>query len=142
MRSLLIFGIFVLLSPVLVSSQPETSEPDVVTAVAPVYPPLAVQGHVSAEVVVTVRIDRSGKVASAEMMKGHVLFESSSLTAAKRWAFAEAAQESEMELTFTSKLLPREAKATDAGASFFPPRRIEVRERIPPPSVNYGDSRD
>lgn len=138
MRWWLILGYLLLFSPVLVSGQSATPELDVVTAVAPVYPPLAVQGHVSAEVVVRVRIDRSGKVASAEMLNGHVLFESSSVAAAKRWVFARAHQESEMDLTFTYRLLPHDARATDAGASFFPPRRVEVRERVPPPSVNYG----
>ena len=55
--------------------------------VQPEYPPLAVKYHLEGTVRVNLKVSPEGKVVEAEFAKGHNIFRSVSLDAAKRWEF-------------------------------------------------------
>src|SRR5689334_6508403 len=66
--------------------------PTVVAAVAPVYPAIAAAAHASGDVNVDVKIDTSGKVASAHAVDGHALLKAICEATARRWKFVPATE--------------------------------------------------
>jgi TonB family protein len=55
--------------------------------VQPAYPPMAQKYRIEGMVVVQVSVGGDGKVSKAEFVRGHNIFRSVSLDAAKRWEF-------------------------------------------------------
>jgi TonB family protein len=58
-----------------------------VTQIQPAYPPLAQKYRIEGVVTVEVKVTKSGKVDKAEFLRGHTIFRSVSLDAAKLWQF-------------------------------------------------------
>ena len=58
-----------------------------VTQIQPAYPPLAQKYRIEGIVTVELKVSRSGKVEKAEFVRGHTIFRSVSLDAAKLWQF-------------------------------------------------------
>ena len=80
-------------------------EKQAVKRVLPVYPPLAQRYRIEGIVTVQVSVDKDGKVAKAEFVRGQNIFRSVSLDAAKRWEFRPASDNSlEGTINFTFKL--------------------------------------
>jgi TonB family protein len=76
-----------------------------VTRVQPSYPPNAQKYKIEGEVTVQVGVNKDGKVTKAEFVRGHNLFRSVSLDAAKRWEFRLSGESSlEGTIRFNFKL--------------------------------------
>jgi TonB family protein len=73
--------------------------------VQPAYPPNAQKYKIEGVVTVQVNVNSEGKVTKAEFVRGHNLFRSVSLDAAKRWEFKLSGESSlEGTIRFTFKL--------------------------------------
>jgi len=73
--------------------------------VQPHYPPMAQKYKIEGVVTVQVTVEKDGKVGKAEFIRGHNIFRSVSLDAAKRWEFKQRDGESlEGTIQFTFKL--------------------------------------
>jgi TonB family protein len=80
-------------------------ERNAVTRVQPAYPPNAQKYRIEGIVTVQVSVNNEGKVSKAEFIRGHNLFRSVSLDAAKRWEFKLSGEPSlEGTIRFTFKL--------------------------------------
>jgi TonB family protein len=76
-----------------------------VSRVQPAYPPNAQKYRIEGVVTVKVSVASEGKVTKAEFVRGHNLFRSVSLDAAKRWEFKLSGESSlEGTIRFTFKL--------------------------------------
>lgn len=58
-----------------------------IAQVQPPYPPTAQKFRIEGVVTVQVGVNKDGKVIKAEFMRGHTVFRSASLDAAKQWLF-------------------------------------------------------
>jgi TonB family protein len=78
-------------SPALLSGSAGDEERNIekhaVKRVQPNYPPLAQKYRIEGPVIVEIKVAKDGKVQSAEFIRGHNIFRSVSLDAAKRWEF-------------------------------------------------------
>src|SRR6185369_3349462 len=73
--------------------------------VQPAYPPAAQRYKIEGMVTVHVTVDKSGRVDKAEFVRGHNVFRSVSLDAAKRWEFKHPETDTlDGTITFTFKL--------------------------------------
>ena len=80
--------------------------------VQPAYPPMAQKYRIEGTVTVQVSVGTDGKVAKAEFVRGHNIFRSVSLDAAKRWEFKPPSETSlEGEVQFVFKLAIHEPAA-------------------------------
>jgi TonB family protein len=80
-------------------------ERNAITRVQPAYPPNAQKYRIEGVVTVQVNVNNEGKVTKAEFIRGHNLFRSVSLDAAKRWEFKLSGESSlEGTIHFTFKL--------------------------------------
>ena len=113
----------------------------VTMAVAPAYPPAALALPKGDDAVIEVTISPKGEVESARPVQGSRLLYAASLAAAKKWHFQAADQQSKVLLTFSFRLLPQDALAEDATVMFMPPYRVEIRKKMPSPTINYGPER-
>jgi len=113
----------------------------VTMAVAPSFPPAALALPKGDDAIVEVTISPKGEVESAKPMQGSRLLYAASLAAAKKWHFQAADQQSKVLLTFSFRLLPQDALAEDATVIFMPPYRVEIRKKMPSPTINYGPGR-
>jgi TonB family protein len=71
--------------------------------VQPAYPPMAQKYKIEGTVVVQLSVGGDGKVSKAEFVRGHNIFRSVSLDAAKRWEFrapSEGALEGTVQFSF------------------------------------------
>jgi TonB family protein len=59
----------------------------IVTKVAPVYPPLARQAHIQAPVVLKVLISKSGDVEKIQLFSGHPMLAPAAIEAVKQWKY-------------------------------------------------------
>jgi TonB family protein len=109
----------------------------VLTAVAPVYTPIAVLANVGGEVFVDVTVASDGKVRSTNALNGNKLLIHTSLEAAKRWRFEPGASDRKAVLKFSFRIMPKGTPEEDLGAMFMPPFSIEVRKTIPEQTMNY-----
>jgi TonB family protein len=76
-----------------------------ISRVQPAYPPNAQKYKIEGVVTVQVSVGSDGKVTKAEFVRGHNLFRSVSLDAAKRWEFKTSGESSiEGTIHFTFKL--------------------------------------
>ena len=127
----LIIPILVIAVPALVViAQSNSSDaPTVISAVAPIYPPIARQARASSDTTVGIEIDREGKVTSAESKGGHPLFRKVAEEAARRWVFSEASSGTKRKaiLTLSFRILPSKTPVYEATSVYYPPYKIEVR---------------
>jgi TonB family protein len=117
-------------SAFVVIAQSNSSDlPTVISAVAPVYPPIARQARAASDTIVEVEIDREGKVMSAESRGGHPLFRKVAEEAARRWVFSAASTDAKRKatLTLSFQILPPKTPVYEATSIFYPPYKIEVR---------------
>ena len=82
----------------------QTKEPtaQVIVAVAPAYPPVAVSANLSDDLIIEVEINKEGAVTSVHAVSGNKLLQLYSERAAKRWRFSET----------TSDTMPRRTRIT------------------------------
>ena len=59
----------------------------IVTKIAPVYPPLARQAHIQASVVLRVHISKSGDVTDVHLISGHPMLAPAAIEAVKQWKY-------------------------------------------------------
>lgn len=62
--------------------------PRLLTRVEPVYPPQALAAHVEGMVIVEVRVDATGKVAEAKVLRSIPLLDQAALDAVRQWVYA------------------------------------------------------
>lgn len=129
---LFFFVITICLLSYAVFAQTKTQTPPVVvSAVAPIYSPVAIALRLEGDFRVDVEIDRSGKVVSSKAVEGtHKILRNTLESAANRWQFAPdeaAGKKRRVQLTFTFRYLPK-APSVDSTTVFYPPYKIEVRE--------------
>ncbi|HEX8266082.1 MAG TPA: energy transducer TonB [Pyrinomonadaceae bacterium] len=128
---LLVITLFILVSPVLGQEENNQKLPVVVSAVAPVYPAVALALNLQGDFFVDVEIDQSGKVISSKAVDGtHKLMRKVIETAADRWRFESdktAEKKRQVKLTFSFRPMPN-AESIDSTTVFYPPYKIEVRE--------------
>jgi TonB family protein len=122
----------VLLLGCIAAANVRSAEPPlIVTAVAPIYPPIARDARVTGEVFVDVEIDREGKVTSAKAVNAHKLLEQAVVEAARRWRFLPELKYRSARmarLTFSFVMLPEKAPVLEATSVFYPQDyKIEVR---------------
>ena len=104
---------------------------------APAYPPLALSASVSSDVEVLLRIDPSGKVNSAECLRGHPLLQPSAQSAAEQWAFEPGRGERRATLTFSFEMRSAGESKGRVGFVFVPPYRVEIFGPVARPTINY-----
>jgi TonB family protein len=123
----------------LYAGYPRVSQPaEVVSAVAPVYPVIAVAAHGSGDVVVVAEINKSGDVTSARVLTGHNLLQKVSVEAARRWKFSTSNEDHrQAELTFTFRIVPDKTAGIDRTPVFYPPYHVEVRNGTVVTTTNY-----
>jgi TonB family protein len=108
--------------------------PEVVMAVAPAYPLVAVSGNHSEEVQVEVQIDKDGLVTSARTLGGNKFFKRYSEQAAKRWRFASIPDDGDTRqalITFAFKIVSNETPLNLRTPIFKLPFRVEVYHTPP-----------
>ena len=111
---------------------------EVVSAVAPVYPVIALAAHGSGDVVVVADINKSGDVTSARVLSGHNLLQKVSVEAARRWKFSTSNEDHrQAELTFTFRIVPDKTAGIDRTPVFYPPYHVEVRNESVVTTTNY-----
>jgi protein TonB len=62
-------------------------EPVKLVHVEPVYPPVAVAGHVQGVVVIDALIDQRGRVVETTIVRGHPIFEKAAVEAVRQWVY-------------------------------------------------------
>jgi TonB family protein len=107
------------------------------SAAAPVYPPIAITANTSGDVQVAVIIGKTGDVTASAAISGNPLLHRAAVEAAKRWKFEKRNDEARVELTFSFRMVPMDTSAEDMTAVFMPPYHIEVRAKLPTPTVSY-----
>lgn len=108
----------------------------VISAVAPVYPPIAVAANAGGTVETEVGVNAAGEVTSALGTGGHPLLRRAAENAARRWRFMPTADARTVRLTFVFRIMPRVTTEDDLTTEFTPPYRVEVRQRAPEPIVH------
>ena len=105
--------------------------PAVVSAVAPIFPAVAIPLRLEGPYQVDVEIDRTGKVVSSKAVEGtHKLMRKTIEMAADRWQFEadeSAVKRRRVRLTFTFRYTPK-ASSADSTPIYYPPYKIEVRD--------------
>jgi TonB family protein len=133
-----IFGGLILVAMSLAKPQaPATEQPKVISAAAPIYPPLAYAARVSGDAVAEVEVDATGAVTSVRF-EGHPLLRAASDAAAKRWRFAPTEKDRasrRAKITFTFRPLENELPADQITPVFYPPYKIEVMHN--PNTLHY-----
>jgi TonB family protein len=123
-----------------------TKQPEVVMAVAPIFPPVAVASNTSGRVVVEVQINAEGNVSMAKIVDGDTLFRQGKIyeSTARRWRFAAAKAGSDLRtarLTFVFRIMPNDTPPAELTSVFMPPYQVEVRHRPFEPVVDKQSSK-
>jgi TonB family protein len=108
-----------------------SSQPAVVSAVAPLYPPIIRTAGLSGDYYVDVEINRSGKVISAKALRAPKLMQKVIEEAAGQWQFApdpNGQKNRKVQLTFSFRRMPLKTSNFEGTPVFYPPYRIEVRD--------------
>ncbi|HEX8249473.1 MAG TPA: energy transducer TonB [Pyrinomonadaceae bacterium] len=105
----------------------QAKKPKVLKYTAPFYPPAAQAMWLSEEIVVTVKIDREGKVIEAKTESGHPLFRQSSAASARNWIFSadKDTAEREVKIFFVFRLSKNSYGGKDK-VKFKKPYRLEI----------------
>lgn len=114
-----------------VQARTSNEPPAVVSAVAPVFPPVAVAANISGDVVIEVDVNAAGEITSARTVEGHPLLRRIRVLeeTARRWRFTSATNARTARLTFAFRIMPAETAADELTPVFTPPYRVEVRHR-------------
>jgi TonB family protein len=127
-----------LLIPLLATAQTNSSTSVAVrSAAAPVYSPVALTANTSGDVQVAVTVDKTGNVTTADSVSGNALLRKAAVEAAKRWKFEKLNEEARVQITFSFRMVPKDTLAEDMTPVFMLPYRLEVRGKLPEPTVNY-----
>jgi len=124
----------ILIAVLIASAQTQVADsPSVISAVAPVYPPIARAANASGDATVEVQIDRDGKVVSVESKSGHPLLQTVAEEAARRWIFSTATADNNRKasLVFAFRSLPSQTPASEGTSVYYPPYKIEARAIAP-----------
>lgn len=121
-------------------------KPEVLSAVAPVYPPLLVAADFSGRIAVEVTINAKGEVTLTRIIEGHPavrqmtdLFDQT----LRKWLFSATTDERETRkatIVFVFTIVPERTPEADLTTIFRPPYEIEIRHR--PASETYAIRRD
>jgi TonB family protein len=123
----------------LAEQRPVERSPGVVLAVAPLYPPAGLALPQGGDAMIEVTLNQQGDVSDAKPVSGSVVLYRASLEAAKRWKFESSdASQRRARLTFSFRIVPKDAPSEDTSTVFSPPYRVEVRRKLPEPTVSYG----
>jgi TonB family protein len=136
-RFLLLAALLIALQFLATATPPivKVESPSVVVATSPPYPIIARHAHISGDIAVDVSVNPGGEVVLAKALEGHPLLNITAERAAKQWRFAPAASGSSIRtavLTFSFRLMPKCAPATDLTPVFYPPYKVEIRGETPP----------
>jgi TonB family protein len=133
LKTLSVAAVMTLWLFIIAAAPTSAQEPAVTTAVAPIFPRLASTVNASGNVLVEVKIDRTGSVVSKSVIGGHPLFYEAAQNAAQFWRFAASAGEESrtVRLTFVFSLLT-DATETELTPVFTPPYQVEVKHLVPP----------
>jgi TonB family protein len=97
--------------------------------VAPSIPPVAGMLHVLGNVVVNVKVDKTGKVRTANAVEGHPVLKRATVEAVMRWEFEPLSEPTDLRLTFVwPRLLGPVALVT------VQPYGTQLEVKLPPPS--------
>jgi TonB family protein len=123
-----------------------TEQPEVMMAVAPIFPPAAVASNTSGKVVIEVQVDATGAVSMAKIVDGDALFRAGKIyeTTARRWRFAVAKDGASLRtarITFVFKIMPKDTPPDDLTSVFIPPYQVEVRHKPFEPVVDKQTSK-
>ncbi len=103
-----------------------------VSAVSPIYPPIAVAANVSGDVNIKASINEQGDVSILSVIDGHPILKDAAKQSAMRWHFAPDAAKRSAILTFTFQIMPRCSPKQEQAPIFYPPLKVEVRaEKLP-----------
>lgn len=134
---LTIFLVLALFSPPLRAEWEQEGKVDetlsVVTAVAPTYPPVALNAGIGGEVKVDLTIKVDGTISSAKITSGHRLLREGCESAAKEWKFAEAkgsSGERKAQITFAFFAAAPKTSGNRLTTVFKLPSRIEITRRM------------
>ncbi|HEX8163963.1 MAG TPA: energy transducer TonB [Pyrinomonadaceae bacterium] len=110
-----------------------TGEISVVTAVAPLYPPLILRGSQISDkepATVSVRIDEQGNVTSAQAVGGGTFFRRPAEKAARQWRFVPSESGEKVrtaKIIFVFRIMPPNTPPEELGTVFTPPNLVEIR---------------
>jgi Gram-negative bacterial TonB protein C-terminal len=110
------------------------NEPEVIAAVAPIFPVVAAAAKANGAVVVEVKINSKGMVTSSNAVVGHPLLRVVCEIASRRWKFVasnNASKERSVRLTFSFKIVQKDAPEIETTPVFMPPYRVEVTSGKP-----------
>jgi TonB family protein len=127
----LLFASILVVSCFAASSFTQTKPPKVVKYVAPEYPPAARAVMAVGDVVITVKIDKDGKVISSKAESGHPLLRKASEDAAKEWMFSKDKKIGEREVKLTFEFSPEARKNEKDAAQFKKPYRVIIKGKAP-----------
>lgn len=116
-----------------IRSQTAQEQPRVVSAAAPIFPPIALAARAIGEVNVEVSVDAGGAVTKVHT-EGHPLLQRSCESAAKRWRFAPSETNSltrTARLTFVFKVTEKNLPEAEITPEFLPPYKVIVTRNIP-----------
>lgn len=103
--------------------------PKVISIPKPPFPPAARAVHAFGEVIVSVKIDKDGKVISAQAVSGHPLLRQTSVVAAKQSLFETSENSAEREANLSFVFINRSDKTKEV-KHYSNPFRIEVTPAI------------
>ena len=110
--------------------------PQVLVAVAPVYPVLAAQTATQGGVRVQVILGADGHVEEAAVVQGHALLRDTATTCARKWSFEVGEQGRLVKLVFDFRIMPKGTPEPELAARFSPPYGVEVRRIVPEAMIN------
>ena len=126
----MLLSLSLVLGAVVCPASKAEDSPKVLKAVPPThYPPLAAAAMVSGKVKVEVKIDPTGDVISAKIIKGPKLLGDTARAAALRWKFErseEVSRERTVQLTFTFVHWTRRKEQERGKTRSIPPYKIEI----------------
>jgi len=113
----------------------QKESPTVIKATAPIFPPVAVAGNISGNVILNVQVRaETGEVIGAQIIDGHPLLRQIKALedTAKRWQFKALQAETNTQsvrLEFLFKIMPKDTQDIDLTPIFISPYKVEVRHR-------------
>jgi hypothetical protein len=109
-------------------------EPAVIAAVAPIFPVVAAAAKANGDVIIEVKINSKGMVTSSKGVVGHHLLRAVCEVASRRWKFVpsnDGSKERSVRLTFSFRILDKDAPEIETTPVFMPPYRVEVTRGKP-----------
>lgn len=128
------------------STRTHTEQPELILAVAPIFPPVAVASNTSGRVVIEVKVDAEGTVSTAQIIDGDTLFRQGKIfeETARRWRFAAAKDRAGLRtahLTFVFRIMSKNTPSAELTSVFMPPYQVEVRHKPFEPVVDKQASK-